>query len=161
MSEKQQIDTFWGYISRSIDRIIVCLDGLPEDDLNWRPIETANSLYVLATHILGTTEENIVGTLCGQQVERQREAEFAASGASAEPIQSKWSELRIRIEQCLEHLPSGELDRKREHPRRGQLTGREVLIVVARHAAEHMGQAEFTRDLLLVSQGKTPPRRKY
>ena len=161
MSEKQQVDTFWGFISRSIDQIITCLNNLPEDDLNWRPIETANSLYVLATHILGTTEENILGVLCGQQVQRQREEEFKASGASAEPIRSKWSELRVRIKQCLENLPSEELDRKREHPRRGQLTGREVLIVVARHAAEHMGQAELTRDLLLVSKGKTPPKRKY
>jgi uncharacterized damage-inducible protein DinB len=157
----EQADTFWGYIARSIDRIIACLDGLSEDELNWRPIETANSLYVLATHILGSTEENIVGLLCGQQVQRQREAEFAASGASVEPIRSRWSELRGRIEQCLEHLPPGELDRKRPHPRRGQLTGREVLIVVARHAAEHMGHAELTRDLLLASQGRALPSREY
>lgn len=161
MSEKQQVDEFWGFISSSIDRIIACLNSLPEDDLNWHPIETANSLYVLATHILGTTEENIIGVLSGQKVKRQREAEFKTTGTSAEPIRSKWSELRDRVKQCLEQLPSGELDREREHPRRGQLTGREVLIVVARHAAEHMGQAGLTRDLLLVSKGKTPPKRKY
>jgi hypothetical protein len=29
----------------------------------------------------------------------------------------------------------------------GVLTGREVLLVVARHAAEHLGQVELTRDL--------------
>ena len=161
MSERQEIEAFWGFISRSIDRIVVCLDDLPADDLNWRPIETANSLYVLVTHILGTTEENVLGVLGGQPVQRRREAESAASGTSVDPIRAKWAELRARIERCLDRLSTGELDRQREHPRRGQLTGRDVLIVVARHAAEHMGQAALTRDLLLASQGKTPPRRKY
>ena len=144
-----------------MNRIISCLDGLSEADLNWRPLENANSLYVIATHILGTTEENIIGTLCGQQVNRQREAEFLARGTSFEPIHRRWSELRNSIKKHLDHLPSGELDRKREHPRRGQLSGRDVLIVVARHAAEHMGHAELTRDLFLVNQGKKPPSRKY
>lgn len=161
MIEKHEIDVFWSFISRSIDRIIACLDDMSEDDLNWRPIKTANSLFVLATHILGTTEENILGVLCGQPVQRRREAEFAAVGTSAETVRSKWSELRSRIEEALRHLTPEELNRKREHPRRGQLTGREVLIVLARHAAEHMGQAELTRDLLLVEQGKIPPQRRY
>ena len=40
------------------------------------------------------------------------------------------------------------LDRERTHPRRGALTAREVLIVVARHAAEHWGEAQLTRSLL-------------
>ncbi|MCB0140064.1 MAG: DUF664 domain-containing protein, partial [Caldilineaceae bacterium] len=34
------------------------------------------------------------------------------------------------------------------HPRRGQMSGRAILMVVMRHAAEHMGHAELTRDLL-------------
>ncbi len=42
------------------------------------------------------------------------------------------------------------------HPRRGWSTGREILLIVARHAAEHLGQAELTRDLLLAQM--TMPR---
>lgn len=38
-----------------------------------------------------------------------------------------------------------------EHGWRGPIARREVLIVVARHAAEHLGQAELTRDLALAS----------
>jgi hypothetical protein len=41
----------------------------------------------------------------------------------------------------------------RQHPRRGPLSGREILIVVARHAAEHLGQAELTRDLMKAATG--------
>jgi hypothetical protein len=29
------------------------------------------------------------------------------------------------------------------------VTGREVLMILARHAAEHVGQAELTRDLAI------------
>jgi hypothetical protein len=70
MSHKQEIDLFWSYISRSIERILACLKGLPEDDLNWHPLENANSLDTLATQILGTTEENILGVLYGQSTQR-------------------------------------------------------------------------------------------
>jgi len=86
VSQEQELDSFWGFISRSIERIIACLDGLPADELNWRPLENANSLYVLATHILGTTEENILGVLCGQPVQRKRAEEFAARGTTVEPV---------------------------------------------------------------------------
>ncbi|MBN1310607.1 MAG: hypothetical protein JXB30_04240 [Anaerolineae bacterium] len=48
-----------------------------------------------------------------------------------------------------------------EHPRRGQMAGRAELIIVARHAAEHMGQAELTRDLLFSARGRELPRRRY
>lgn len=161
MSQEQELSSFWGFISRSIERIIACLEGLSADEMNWRPVENANSLYVLATHILGTTEENLLGVLCGQPVQRKREAEFAVQGTSLEPVRLKWQELQGRIKSSLDGLPSGELERERMHTRRGKLTGREVLIVVARHAAEHMGQAELTRDLLFASQGKQPPPREY
>ena len=157
LQQKQEIESFWGFISSSIEGIIECLDGLVEDDLNWRPLENGNSLYVIATHILGTAEENILGVLCGQSIQRQREAEFASRGTSFESIRSDWRELQERVKRSLDQLPSGELARKRKHPRREELTGLEVLIILARHAAEHMGHAELTRDLLLVKQGKTPP----
>lgn len=39
-------------------------------------------------------------------------------------------------------------DRARHHPRRGIITGRDVLIVVACHAAEHWGEAQLTRSLM-------------
>jgi hypothetical protein len=112
-------------------------------------------------HILGTTEENLLGVLCGQPTSRQREAEFSAQGSSVEPIRQTWLELRERIEQGLAGLPPGELEREHKHPRRGLLLGREVLVVVTRHAVEHMGQAELTRDLFFAAQGKTPPQREY
>jgi uncharacterized damage-inducible protein DinB len=159
--DKNQAIKLWKYISGSIEQLLKCLDGLSSSDLNWCPIESANSLYVLATHVLGNVEENIIETLYGQKVKRNREGEFRASGDSIDPILSKWSDLQGRVNDCIKNLSSENLTRIRKHPRRGEIAGWEILIIVARHAAEHMGQAKLTRDLLFASQGKPLPMCKY
>jgi hypothetical protein len=95
---------------------------------------------------MGNAEENILQTLCGTPVGRDRDAEFAQAGIVA-GVLARWEELRPRLAAALAGVARGELDRERPHPRRGTISGRAVLIVVARHAAEHLGQAELTRDL--------------
>lgn len=156
-----EVELFWNYITGLVDRIIACLDGLEGDDLSWKPLDNANSLYVLATHTMGNVEENLLKILCGQEVRRVRAEEFLAQGDTAEPVRQRWHDLRERVHAALAQLPPGELERKRQHPHRGQITGREVMMVVMRHAAEHTGHAEMTRDLLFVARGKTPPYREF
>ena len=153
--QSQEAATFWRYIAGSLDRLIGMLAGMEESELNWRPAAPdTNTLYVLATHTMANAEENILGTLCGQSVRRERADEFAARGATSEPLQARWRDLRDRLELALASLPSSELDAVRVHPRRGALQGRDILIVVARHAAEHLGQAELTRDLMKAVSGR-------
>lgn len=146
--DNPEIALFWRYIASSLDRLVACLDHLSAAEINWRPLPTANSLYVLATHTLANAEENLLGILCGLSVARQREAGFAAEGVSAEIMRQRWQSMRAQVEQHLATLPATALDEQRQHPRRGAVTGRDLLIIVARHAAEHLGQAELTRDLL-------------
>lgn len=148
MPSNPEIALFWRYIVSSLDRLVACLDNLSTAEINWRPLPTANSLYVLAIHTLANAEENLLGTLCGLPVARQRQAEFAAEGVSAEVIYQQWQSLRRHLKQHLVTLPTTALNELRQHPRRGVVTGRDLLIIVARHAAEHLGQAELTRDLL-------------
>jgi hypothetical protein len=140
---------FWRYIASSLDRLVACLDGLDADALNWSPpAPGANSLWVLATHTLGNAEENILETLCGERIARDRAGEFAARCVDPQAVAARWQILRPRLATPLAVLPDGALDAPRPHPRRGTIAGREIMIVVARHAAEHLGQAELTRDLL-------------
>ena len=144
---------FWRYIASSLDRLVDCLDGLSEAQLNWRPdAPEANSLYALAMHTLGNAEENLLQVIGGQPVGRDRDGEFAARGDSAEAIVARWTALRAELGALLASLPADALGATYEHPRRGPLIGREILIVVARHAAEHLGQAELTGDLLRVAR---------
>lgn len=144
-----EILVFWRFIASSLDRLVACLTDLPEEALNWRPpAPEANSLYALAMHTLGNAEENLLETLGGQPVDRDRAREFAVRGVSSTAIADRWALLREEIRAQLAMLPAGALDTIYQHPRRGPVTGRELLIIVARHAAEHLGQAELTRDLL-------------
>jgi uncharacterized damage-inducible protein DinB len=161
MLSDREIDSFWRYIRSSVDRIILCLDGLDEADLNWRPLENANSLYVLAMHTIGNVESNILGVLYLQNIKRNRENEFKAHGISIEPIQKRWREVQESISSYLARLASNDLDKEYEHPRRGKITGRDLLIVVARHAAEHVGHAELTRDLVFSARGRALTEREF
>jgi uncharacterized damage-inducible protein DinB len=141
---------FCRYIESSIDSLLRNLEGLNEEQLNWHPqAPNTNSLYALAVHTMGNAEESLLFTLCGQPGQRNREQEFLARGISANDLVIYWQELRQRIQSALQNLSPEDLERKIVHPRRGTVTGREILIIVARHAGEHMGQAELTRDLLL------------
>jgi hypothetical protein len=145
---RPEIASFHRFIAGSIDRLIELLESLTPDEAAWRPpANEANSILALASHVLGNAEWNILDVLAGQPIPRDRDAEFMPD-LDAAGIRARWEDLKGRISTALEGLPPRELERERDHPRRGRLTGREVLIVVATHAAEHLGQAELTRDLL-------------
>lgn len=149
MAQSPEVASIWRFIDRALERLVASLDGLSEEDLNWRPTAAeTNSLHVLAVHTLGNVEENVLEILCGQPVGRDRDAEFAAQSTAAGPVRERWLTLQGRAQGCLADLPSTALDREYTHPRRGTISGRDVLLIAATHAAEHAGQAELTRDLL-------------
>jgi len=145
--DDREVDIYWRRISDTVDELVACLEGLDGDSLNWSPLDDANSLYVLATHTMGNVRHNILNVLCGLPITRNRDAEFVATGASAAEIEARWDDLKAQISAAIEDLPAAELDSDKNHPHRGVITGRDVLVVVAGHAAEHYGQAQLTRDL--------------
>ena len=148
MQDQREIDLYWHKITDTVDELVACLEGLDGESLDWKPLDDANSLYVLATHTMGNVRHNLLNVLCGLPITRDRDAEFVASGGSAVEIEARWNELKARISDAIDELPPTELDRERDDPNRGLITGRELLLFVARHAAEHYGQAQLTRDLL-------------
>ena len=93
----------------------------------------------------------LLSVLCGIDVDRDRDAEFAATAGSALVIADQWRDLAARITTALDKLTDAALEASRRHPERGVTTGLDVLIVVARHMAEHAGHAELTRDLAMAS----------
>jgi hypothetical protein len=150
--------SFQRFTFGTLDDLVHSLEGLTEEQLNWRPAAPdTNSLYAIVTHVLGNAEENVLQTVCGQRIVRSRAGELGAHGTSWEPVRDRWNDLRARMQTALAELPARDLDRERVHPRRGPLTGRDVLLVVARHAAEHWGEAQLTRSLLRArAAGPTP-----
>jgi hypothetical protein len=148
-THRREMDSYFRFISDSLDRLIACLDGLDEAQLNWHPpVDGANSLWVLAVHSLANAEENILSILPGRPSTRDRDAEFRARGVSPDALRERWRTLQPALREAMRDLSPADLDREYIHPRRGTLTGREVLLLVTQHAAEHLGHAEVTRDLL-------------
>lgn len=72
----------WRYSANSLDRLVGCLANCSVTQLNWRPAASeTNSLYALAVHTLGNVEENLLQTLAGRSIGRDRDGDFAAQGA--------------------------------------------------------------------------------
>lgn len=144
----------WPYIERAIERLVVTAEGLTTDDLAWRPpAADANSIAVLASHTLGNAEDNLLGTLGGVSRSHDRASDFERPEVDAAAIRQRWERLRQAFEtDVLPGLTDERLLEKFDHPRRGAMRGLEVLLVVARHAAEHLAHAELTRDLRWASR---------
>ena len=146
----QEAASFWRYISSSLDRLVALALEIDDEGLQWTPpAPETNSILTLAFHTLGNAEENILETLCEQPVNRDRASEFRTGERGKDDLSERWETLRPRLEGSLADLSASALDESCYHPRRGEIGGRDVLIVVARHSAEHLGQAELTRDLWL------------
>ena len=137
-----------------LDRLCATIEGLDEGQLNWRPpTSDSNSVYVIAAHTLGNLEAWVLGIACEQPIERDRPAEFRATGPDAAPLIARAGDLSRRFEDALDALPPAALDETREPPAllRGvgpaePLTVREALMVTIQHAATHLGQLDITRD---------------
>lgn len=142
-------DIFSHSITGSIERIIACLDGLNAEQMNWKPTaQDTNSLYVLAVHTMANAEQTVLTVLSNENIPRERDEEFVATGESADWIEQRWSALKPKIEKTMASLSQEVLDKEYEHPRRGSISGYQALLITATHAAEHVGHAEVTRDLL-------------
>ncbi|MBK6662618.1 MAG: DinB family protein [Thermoflexaceae bacterium] len=94
---------------RECDRVLAALDGLSREQANWRPVEGANSIAVLATHMPANIREVLLGVVMGQPVVRDREAEFESGDRDPEALQSSWVALRTEVIAAFEPLSSAAL----------------------------------------------------
>jgi uncharacterized damage-inducible protein DinB len=157
-----EIEGYRRRIRSLLERVCACLEELSEAQLNWRPpTHDANSAYVIAAHTLGCARAFVLGIACGQVVERDRSAEFRASGPDAADLAAQARQLSDDIDAALAALSPSALD-QRLLPAKSlfgegelkEVSVREVLLDVVEHTSLHLGQLEITRDLALQeSQG--------
>lgn len=152
-----EIEQYIKELRKLFDRLCRSVEGLSDEQLNWRPsVAQTNSIFAIGTHTLGNARAWILGICCGAPIERDRPAEFRASGNEAAPIIARAHELLAEIEEALRKLPAESLGELRE-PRQQlwgagtsePVTGREAILHVIEHYATHLGQIELTRDLAL------------
>ncbi len=147
------LDDFLWFVDDCLDAMLDIVTGLG-DDLANRSLDVpgANSPYAILTHCLGVVEWWSGEMVAGRDVERDRAAEFTAHGPVAE-LPEAVRRTRARLMADLAALDSAAPpvrpgdEELLEYPY-GRTQGG-VLLHVFHELAQHRGQMEVTRDVLL------------
>ncbi len=125
------------------------LDGLDSGGLNFKPTrKDTNSLYILATHLLGSERYWIHQVVGKRTIERDRDAEFRARGKNADALKAAFEEVARTSDGILVSLTSADFDKDRETNREGRLrTARWCVLHMIEHYSEHGGHMNLTRQL--------------
>ena len=128
--------------------------GFPPAALNWRPpIPETNSIYVLATHVLGAETWWIHEIVGGQATGRHRAAEFVAEGGDLDWLPERMRQVAERSEAVLAGLTDADLrdTRQREDE---PVTVQWCILHVIDHYSRHLGHLELTRQLWETRSGE-------
>lgn len=141
------------------DSMAAILTALGDELANRRPeLPGANSCYAVVNHCIGVVDYWAGSFIAGQQIPRDRDAEFTATGTVDELV-SRLAALRERFPAWVDiALTEGIRDRTVVDGVKGGTTRAEVLATatpqwallhILHDLAQHVGQMEVTRDLLL------------
>lgn len=145
------VDDYLQFVDEALDGMVRIVSELGDDDANRRPdLPGANAPYAILTHCLGVMEYWGGYVVAGREVQRDRDAEFHAAGTVAD--------LAERVSRGREQLRSDLTDLEPFAPPRGtppgdpnpsKTTQGGALIHVYEELAQHRGQMEGCRDVLL------------
>ena len=135
----------------SMARIVA---DLGDEQANRRPpFPGANSPYVILTHCLGVVEYWAGATVAERPIERDRAAEFTASGPVA-PLLERTEHARSQLAEDIAGLEAWEapqnVHRDPDDPVPYAEAKGAVLIHILEELFQHLGQMEITRDALVV-----------
>jgi hypothetical protein len=140
------------YVDRAVEAMADIVGDLGDDLANTRPGPPgANSAYVILRHCLGVMEYWGGHVVAGRAVDRDREAEFRASGPTADLVAAaQEAQRRFRADIVTadpKARPRG------TDPAAGQnelefVSQGHALLHVMEEVCQHLGQMEITRDLL-------------
>lgn len=144
------------YARHAVDGMREIVRGLGDDLANRRPdIDGANSPYALLTHCLGVIDYWAGHVLSGRAIERDRAAEFVATGPVV-ALSARVDETFAALERDVRRVRSDVPPANRPDP---AYLGAElvhtpggVLVHVLEELMRHHGQMEITRDALLAEQ---------
>ena len=122
------------------------LDGLEGESLNWRPVgDESSSVYMLVTHMMGMAN-GMSAIAAGKMPNRDRAAEFAASGTGVEPLLTLIDDAQQGVQQNLNEITPEMLAEPRAFMG-GESTAGGLLVMMLRHLGEHLGHVTLTRQL--------------
>lgn len=145
------------YGDRALDGYAAIVVELGDDLVNARldGVPGSNSAFALVAHIAGMTARWVRTVNRGIVVPRDRDAEFTATGSVAEAL-ALLDQTRARLH---EDVPAAAPDQLPANPAQEEdgttstATQGDVLLHVYEELAQHLGQLEVTRDVLLARRG--------
>src|SRR5271168_3942671 len=148
-------DYLW-FVDLALNQMTAIAEDLGDDLVNRRPpFRDTNSAYVILTHCLGVIEYWGGATVAERPVQRDRAAEFTASGDAAGLLRRS-EHARRRLREDMVGLsaaaPPVSVRRDPEEPVPYTETKGAVLLHILEELFQHLGQMELTRDALVASQ---------
>jgi len=139
----------------TLEQIARAVESFPPAALDEHPHGGASSSAELAAHVVGAVRAYAVGIGCGRDVSRDRTAEFATAEVSAAALAADLLTLADEFDEALGEIDSAFLD-ERIVPEQSlfgaapavEVSRRQALVSSIRHAGEHLGHLELTRDML-------------
>ena len=154
-----EVDAVASYVDRAVEAMADIVGDLGDELANTRPGPPgANSPYAILRHCLGVMEFWAGQVVAGRPVDRDREAEFRASGPAADLIAAAQQAQRRFRADIVTADPTARP--RATDPSMGQdelefVSQGHSLLHVMEEVCQHLGQMEITRDLL--RQPPAPP----
>jgi uncharacterized damage-inducible protein DinB len=119
---------------------------LPAEALDWSPKEGVNPITVLVVHLTGSQRFLFGEVIGGQDVHRDRDAEFRAKGLASDELVKRLRDSIAAITDVLERLTVANLDTKCMFRTR-EVTVGWALGHALKHTATHLGHIHMMRDM--------------
>lgn len=142
------------YCDKALDQYVASLERLEDELVNSRPdLPGANSPFGLTAHVCGVMGYWARQVNRGIPVERDRDAEFAATGTVREALHliavAKW---RLHEDVAVTDFRAHPALPPDGDPDVAAATQGDVLLHVYEEIAQHLGHLDLTRDLLLAGR---------
>ena len=132
------------------EQIREAIHNLNDEVVNWHPpLKDTNSMYAILCHLVGSEEHWVRQAIGGESIDRDREADFCASGHVSE-IVDRWERVGKISENILNNLSSSQLGESRTVTRPSgffSYTVRWCILHIISHYAIHLGHIQLTRQL--------------
>ena len=143
-----EVTEYLNSLERQRAKIFAVLENAPREMWNWTPSgDETNSLFVLATHVIGAEHGWIFEILGGGAQTRNRPQEFLAQGDSLDALRAEYERVANETRAIFEKLTEQDLATTRYRESHGDVSVRWIILHIIEHDSEHLGQMELTRQL--------------